>query len=64
MHYQFTFLEPKLQPGRILTYVHLSELIRLEIEDIDDFVKERLPEVDGEIHSRAVKIISRFISSV
>lgn len=62
MHYRFVFLQPSVAK-QDPTYVHLEELIRLEIEDIDDFVKKRLPDVQPEVQSRAVKIVSKFIST-
>lgn len=62
MYYRFVFKDPadaKKDP----TYVHPNELIQLEIEDIDEYVKNRLPSASDEMKSRSVKIISRFISA-
>lgn len=62
MHYRFVFMDPVTAKSD-LAYVHLNELIELEIEDIDEFVKHRLPSASEDIQTRAVKIISRFIST-
>lgn len=62
MHYRFIFLDP-IQAKADPSYVHLNELIELEIEDIDEFVKDRLSLIPDEAQTRAVKIVSRFIST-
>ena len=62
MHYRFVFMD-NFNANQDLAFVHLNELIELEIEDIDEFVKNRLPAEPDSVQSQAVKIISRFISS-
>ena len=62
MHYRYIFMDPvvaKSDPS----YVYLNDLIDLEIEEIDKFVKNRLPAAPENVQTRAVKIVSRFIST-
>ena len=61
LHYKFDLLtdaDAATQPA----FVHLSELTKLDIEDIDDFVQRRLPSADAEVRRLAVRIVSSFVS--
>jgi hypothetical protein len=62
MHYQFVLMEPT-KAKQDSSYVHVNDLIQRDIEDIDEFVKKRLPNADDEVRARAIKIHGRFIST-
>lgn len=62
LHYWFDFLtdaEAHAQPA----FVHLGELARLDVADINEFVGKRLPGIAPDGHSQAVKIVSKFVSA-
>lgn len=62
LHYRFEFLtdaEAQADPA----FVHLGELVRLEVADIDEFVGDRLKGVDADGRRQAVKIVSTFVSA-
>jgi hypothetical protein len=61
LHYRFEFLtdaEAQMEPA----FVHLGELARLDVPDIDEFVGNRLKGVDAECRRQAVKNVGRFIN--
>ncbi len=61
LHYKFDLLtdaEARAEPA----YVHLSELTKLDIEEIDGFVHDRLPSADAATRKLAVRIVSSFVS--
>lgn len=60
LHYKFDFLtdgEAKSNPA----YVQLSELAKLNLEDIDEFVEEQMPNLSTEAKRRAIKIAGLFV---
>jgi hypothetical protein len=61
MHYKFELLsdaEALANPA----YVFIGELAKLDIEDIDDFVRSRLSTLTDDVKKTAVQITSRFVS--
>jgi hypothetical protein len=62
LHYRFEFLtdaEAQADPA----FVHLGELVRLDVADIDEFVGGRLKGIDANGRRQAVKVVSTFVSA-
>lgn len=60
LHYLFDFLsdeEALANPG----WVHVSELLRLKVKDINSFVQNRLSSASSEVKNQAIEIISTFV---
>jgi hypothetical protein len=62
LHYGFQFLSDD-EAGADPVFAHLGELAKLDVSDIDQFVSERLKDVDQEVRRRAIKVVSTFVST-
>jgi hypothetical protein len=61
VHYRFELLADA-EAAENPAFVFVGELAKLDIEDIDNFVRTRLPDLDDGTKKTAVQIASRFVS--
>lgn len=63
LHYHFEFLTAQ-EAARDPAYVHINELRKIDVENINEFVERRLRNKDDEGRKRSVRVISRFVNRV
>jgi len=62
LHFRFEFLTDEEATANS-AYVHIGELVALEVPDIDEFVSTRLETTDADVRRRAVRVVSTFVNA-